>query len=672
MRGPTASRSGPGPVNRYDVPGMSATSSALADLGAGAVRVPRPGRLRATLFVGLANLGLACLIGTSYLDSLPPDLGPRLWCFAHAGLLTSLLTLALVPGSFLALAAVSRLGERTFLVAQTLTWSLFHLTLFIDTRVFGLYHYHLNGAAWNLLTTRGSQDSYHLGARIWALGIAMFALFSIGQWLLWKLAWLRIERTRGRNQLRSAYGLVFLFAGSIAVEKTIYADADLSRDRELVAMSKMFPIYPRLRVSEFMGGTVHAAQARAPRIEVRREGAGLALPSGAFQLPSDSPRPNILILVVDSWRKDMLNPEVTPRLWAFAQGARRFEDHLSGGNATRFGLFSLLYGLHGSYWWPVLEEQRSPLLVDVLMQAGYGARVFSSASMEFPEFRSTAWVSIQASVEDQFPSERRAVRDELLGRRFAEWIAEPKTTSAPFFAFALLDSAHQTYDFPADQTPFRPFAEELDYLEMARTHDELLRERVRNRYQNALYYADSIAGAMLDALECSGQLENTIVLITGDHGEEFAENGHWGHTSNFTPEQVSVPMILRGPGIEPGIERRPTSHVDVAATLLEACGLPESLRGSWTVGGNLLSPSLKRERVVAGWDELGLWTADAIFRVPLDIERPLELAAYDSHWNLLADQDRVIAEQAQALQELSRACTMFLAPSGARVARGSR
>ena len=84
--------------------------------------------------------------------------------------MTSLLTLLLLPGAFLALAAISRLGDRTFLVLQTVTWSLFQVTLEIDTRVFGLYHYHLNGAAWNLLTTRGSQDSYHLGPRIWALG----------------------------------------------------------------------------------------------------------------------------------------------------------------------------------------------------------------------------------------------------------------------------------------------------------------------------------------------------------------------------------------------------------------------------------------------------------------------------------------------------------------------
>ncbi len=624
------------------------------------------------LFVGLANLALACFIGRSYLDALPDDSGARLWWFAHAGLLTSLLTLLLLPGAFLALAAISRLGDRTFLVLQTVTWSLFQVTLEIDTRVFGLYHYHLNGAAWNLLTTRGSQDSYHLGPRIWALGTGLFALIAFGQWLFWKLAWMRIERTTERHRLRTSFAWILLFAALVSVEKTIYADADISRDRQVVALSQLFPIYPRLSVSELLPLNTTAGALRALDIEIRHDGARLAQPAQAVRLPSGGPRPNILILVVDSWRQDMLNAEVTPRLWAFAERARRFDDHLSGGNATRFGLFTLLYGLHGSYWWPVLEEKRSPLLLDALTEAGYRSRVFSSASMEFPEFRETAWVNIASDVEDHFPSTRRAERDQLLGQRFAEWLPGAIAEGAPFFAFALLDSAHQTYDFPADQALFKPYALELDYLEMARTHDGLLREQVRNRYKNALHYVDSIAGDMLAALQLSGALDNTIVVITGDHGEEFAEHGHWGHTSNFTSAQACVPMILRGPGIAAGVERRPTSHIDVPATLLEACGLAASTRKSWTLGSNLLAPPAQRDRVVAGWGELGLWTADGIFRVPLDVGRPLELAAYDQDWNLLPDQERVIGRQAAALRALSKDCTEFLDLSNVRSAPGSQ
>ncbi|MBK8178113.1 MAG: sulfatase-like hydrolase/transferase [Planctomycetes bacterium] len=629
----------------------------------------RAARLRAVLFVALANLALACAIGTAYLDSLPEHPGPRLWWFAHAGLVSSMLTLVFVPGACLALAALSRLGDRTLLVGQTLLWSFFHLTLFIDTRVFGLYQYHLNGAAWNLLTTRGSQDSYHLGPRIWALGTGMFLVLALAQWAFWKLAWKRIERTQGRSTLRSAAAWVALLAAAIGVEKTIYFDADLTRDRAVGQLSNLFPVYPRFSAQALLPGEVSAAERGESSFAIRTEGGVLDLPQEGLRLPEGGPRPNILILVVDSWRADMLDPEVTPRLWAFAQGARRFENHLSGGNATRFGVFSLLYGLHGSYWWPVLEAERPPILLEVLRKSGYQARVFSSASMEFPEFRRTAWATLGPEVEDRFPSPRRAERDALLGARFAEWVPEALAAGQPFFAFALLDSAHQTYDFPSDQALFQPCAEELDYLEMARTHDGLLRDQVKNRYKNALHYVDTIAGSMLEALRREGALENTLVLVTGDHGEEFAEHGHWGHTSNFTPEQVLVPLVLCGPGIEPGVELRPTAHLDVAPTLLELLGLPASARPGWSLGENLLAPLARRDRVVAGWGEIGLWTGDGIFRIPMDADRPLELAVFDSSWSLLADQDQRFARNSEALSRLASECVRFLQfPAG----RGAR
>jgi membrane-anchored protein YejM (alkaline phosphatase superfamily) len=405
---------------------------------------------------------------------------------------------------------------------------------------------------------------------------------------------------------------------------------------------------------------------------VRYEGATLDYPREPLALAPMAKQPNILILVIDSWRADMLNEQVTPNLWAFAQDARRFDDHLSGGNATRFGLFSLLYGLHGSYWWPVLEEQRPPQLLESLMAAGYSTRVFSSASMQFPEFRNTAWVALQEHVEDSFPSPRRAERDALLGERFEAWLPAALAEGRPLFAFALLDAAHQTYDFPADQAPFSPYAEELDNLEMARTQDFALRELVRNRYKNALHFADHIAGNMLDALREAGALDDTLVLITGDHGEEFAEHGHWGHTSNFAPEQVRVPLLLRGPGIPAGVETRPTSHVDVAATLLEACGADAARRREWSLGESLLDPPQHRARVVAGWGELGLWTKDGIFRVPLAPDRPLELAAYGYDWKPLPGQRSLIDNQTAALSQLSKDCARFLDLSRAVLARSGQ
>jgi hypothetical protein len=68
-------------------------------------------------------------------------------------------------------------------------------------------------------------------------------------------------------------------------------------------------------------------------------------------------------------------------------------------------------------------------------------------------------------------------------------------------------------------------------------------------------------------------LENTIVIITGDHGEEFMEKGRWGHNSEFSEEQMRVPLVLRIPNIKPTRVNRITSHLDITPTLLPILGV---------------------------------------------------------------------------------------------------
>jgi membrane-anchored protein YejM (alkaline phosphatase superfamily) len=128
---------------------------------------------------------------------------------------------------------------------------------------------------------------------------------------------------------------------------------------------------------------------------------------------------------------------------------------VSSGNATRFGLFGLIYGLHGAYWMPVYGDQRPPVLVETLAGLGYDMRVLSSASMSYPELRSTAWVTMEDKVEDDYPMRMRDRRDTHLAERLDAWLGERQAREAPppFFAFCLLDSPHQPYWVSPDLTP---------------------------------------------------------------------------------------------------------------------------------------------------------------------------------------------------------------------------
>src|SRR5262249_17171765 len=80
---------------------------------------------------------------------------------------------------------------------------------------------------------------------------------------------------------------------------------------------------------------------------------------------------NIVWLVSESLRAHAADPELMPATSAFAQRAIRFHQHYSGGNNTRMGMFSMFYGLYGGYWFAFQEQERSPVLMDTLIDDGY-------------------------------------------------------------------------------------------------------------------------------------------------------------------------------------------------------------------------------------------------------------------------------------------------------------
>jgi membrane-anchored protein YejM (alkaline phosphatase superfamily) len=99
--------------------------------------------------------------------------------------------------------------------------------------------------------------------------------------------------------------------------------------------------------------------------EARKTADGLHVKNSALNYPlapldvdSSVRPPNIVWLVAESLRYDMLDPKIMPRLWDFSQQALRLEQHYSGGNLTQMGVFSMFYGLYGNYWFPMHSARR--------------------------------------------------------------------------------------------------------------------------------------------------------------------------------------------------------------------------------------------------------------------------------------------------------------------------
>jgi membrane-anchored protein YejM (alkaline phosphatase superfamily) len=613
---------------------------------------------RALALTWLANVAAGTWIGTAYFGDRLEGAPALARVFAAGALVSSIATLFAVVLVLLWVLVLARAGERLIGVLQSALWTLALLLVFADTRVYEIFRYHLNGMVWNVITTPGGQDMVQLGAGTWVL----LALAAVGVLALEHLSWrwlVRPSPSRLRARVLRAGAAIVLCI--VVLEKGIYAVADARGVRQVTARAGLFPLYQRFTMKRslerWFGWQVQETQT----VEVAGEGLLLRYPLRAPVLDPEGARPNILIVVIDSLRADMLAPDTMPSLsrWSHAE-ARVFADHLSGGNATRFGIFSLVYGIHGTYWMPVYEERTPPVLVTALAAAGYDLRVISAARMTYPEFRSTAWVTMQDAVEDDLPGDKVA-RDRAVVSRFAEWMDRRAAagSTAPFFCFTLLDAPHQTYAWPPEETVFQPSVTSLDYLELSSRPSEATVEKVENSYRNAVRFADASAAAMIEALRSRGLLESTLVVVTGDHGEELYENGFFGHTSNFTPQQVHVAFAMSGPGVVRGVETRPTCHVDVPTTLLEILGADPATRGDWSQGESLLAPPDERDRVIAGWQEVAVWVDGGILHVPLEGHKGT-VTARDARWRPLADESAFITARGDAMADLARACRRFL------------
>ena len=289
---------------------------------------------------------------------------------------------------------------------------------------------------------------------------------------------------------------------------------------------------------------------------------------------SDKKPKNILFLVVDQLRFDMYDAATMPKSYAFFNHKRHFSNHLSGGAYTRIGIFTLFYGLYGTYYTQMSHNRFSPLFIDELLRQDYDMGIFGSASLSYGSFNRSVFSRIsnlRLNSKAPTPHERDAEITE-------EWLLfmqsrDKQNDKRPFFGFLFYDAAHG-YDFP-DETqfdpPFKPYWKEVNHILLNNDFNGTI---YKNRHKNAIYYIDGLLHRVYRDLRQRDLLKDTIVLLTGDHGEEFNENqkNYWGHGSNYSKEQTGVPLLMhwyKGDKLLVGETTYPTTHMDIVPTLMQ-------------------------------------------------------------------------------------------------------
>jgi len=329
----------------------------------------------------------------------------------------------------------------------------------------------------------------------------------------------------------------------------------LSSARRAPRRESLGPRVPTRRVRELLAPTLLAA--------------GLVACGGE----AHPPRPNVLLVTIDTLRADRCSvygyeQRTTPRLEELAAGGVLVEQAYApmattapSHAAVLTGRFPLQLGLLQNGAELRAEELT---LAERLRELGYRTAAFVSA---FPVHSKFGFDQGFESYDE--PTENERLAPDTLGRA-TRWFDEWKSGSErPFFVWTHLFDPH---------SPYRPPAKHREkFLPEGATRQQ--REAwLSAGYDGEIHFTDRSLGQLFDHLRAIGAWENTLVIVTADHGEGLGDHGeHQGHGLFVYEEAVRVPLLFHWPGRLPAGRRvaGPVSTVEIEPTLLALLGVPD-------------------------------------------------------------------------------------------------
>ncbi len=326
-------------------------------------------------------------------------------------------------------------------------------------------------------------------------------------------------------------------------------------------------------------------------------------------------RPNVIILLIDALRKDHVGVygyyrETTPNMDRFSQDAIVFQNAISQCSWTSpsiAALFSSLYpSTHGcvSYSQQGAEvkadflDHKIDTLAEILKEEGY----------ETGAFVANHWICRRLQFDQGFDvfspvNEKYKPRAPEVNEKAFKWIS--KNRMKPFFAYLHYMDVHGPYSPPP---PYDSFFKSTEFRQMSRRERNRLRHLSVGRgkdknnlnyyidqYDGEIRYTDHHIGEFLERLRRYDLLDNTIVIITSDHGEAFFEHGCCGHGWTLYNEEIDIPLVIKFPQSVkfPAVEHYRVELIDVTATILSILNLrlpynPDGLNLQHTSNGKML------------------------------------------------------------------------------------
>lgn len=430
--------------------------------------------------------------------------------------------------------------------------------LLYDTIVYADYGMHLSPFAFDLAWA--DLNALLRGTSYIVTPLAIIAIELTMANFLWK----RIEKIQKLNLGNKVITLVCIcFISSHLIH--IWADAaDIT---EITRFDDTYPLSYPATARSFMES--HGIDGSYQGDDVNHNTSVLSYPEQPLTCQADT-KINVLMITIDSLRADMVDGKSMPFLHQYTENNQSFTQHFSGGNQFRTGMFSLLYGLQGSYGDARIFNSTSPLLTRSFQQAGYELGLF------LPETNLNLRSS-QAMFNDFNPvvakeTNGSADADLHTVASFNEWHS---IQNKPWLALVNL-KAPENFDTPVGFLGIETVKANTDLMPAQKV--------LFNQYRQSLYFVDQQLKAMLANVS-----NDTLVIITGVNGKMFTSNSDEANR-NLSPQSVKVPLVIHWPNTGASKVKYRTSHYGIAPTLMTHVLGCTNNTTDYSAGRSLLQP----------------------------------------------------------------------------------
>jgi arylsulfatase A-like enzyme len=309
---------------------------------------------------------------------------------------------------------------------------------------------------------------------------------------------------------------------------------------------------------------------------------------------------NVILITLDATRKDVFGlygntRGLTPFIDSLSEKSAVYSNCQSAGPYTQSSFPAILCsGYYLDYGKPSGLAPERTLVSEVLQKYGVVTAAFHSnpycSSLQGWE---RGWDEFYDGLDDELEDERLSyVRGHTINARVTEWLGSHVKTGdrSPFFAWVHYMDVHEPYMPEKKYVDLADPSIGIDQDEMYTLFEDTLLKRdvsdpakvtlLKRLYDVHVREADSYVESLFRSLGELGVLQDTAVIITSDHGDEFNEHGGLSHDDKLYAELIDVPMVIYGAGGH-GMFTDVVSSVDIPPTILRLFGIepPASFAG---------------------------------------------------------------------------------------------